>query len=65
MAIHKYSEVEAGNISLNLPSTQLVNVGSGKSYGIRKIINILQKISGVYSPIKNKGLYISNEIWNT
>ena len=27
-------EVEAGNISLNLPSTQFVNVGSGKSEGL-------------------------------
>ena len=27
-------EVEAGNISLNLPLTQFVNVGSGKSEGL-------------------------------
>ena len=52
--------------SISLKSKfEILNVGSGKSYGIRKIINILQKISGVYSPIKNKGLYKSNEIFST
>ena len=34
-------ELEAGNINSNLPSTQFVNVGSGKSEGLFgiKIIN--------------------------
>ena len=44
---------------------EILNIGSGKSHGIRKIINILQKISGLQTPIKNKGLNKSGEILST
>jgi nucleoside-diphosphate-sugar epimerase len=52
--------------SLSLKSRfDIINIGSGKSYNIKKIILTLQKICGVYYPIKNKGLKRPNEILST
>ena len=52
--------------SLSLKSKfEIINIGSGKSYGIKKIILTLQKICKVYYPIKNRGLKRPNEILST
>ena len=52
--------------SLSLKSKfEIINIGSGKSYGIKKIILTLQKICRVYYPIKNMGLKRPNEILST
>ncbi|MAV64820.1 MAG: cell surface protein SprA [Candidatus Marinimicrobia bacterium] len=44
-------EVQAGNISLNLPSTQFVNVGSGKSEGLFGI-----KMVNRFGPLEMQGI---------
>ena len=50
-------EVEAGNISLNLPSTQFVNVGSGKSEGLFGI-----KMVNRFGPLKLEGIVSRQEV---
>ena len=44
---------------------EIINIGSGKSYSIKKIILTLQKICEIYYPIKNRGLKRPNEILST
>ena len=50
-------EVEAGNISLNLPSTQFVNVGSGKSEGLFGI-----KMINRFGPLELQGIISRQEV---
>ena len=50
-------EVQAGNISLNLPSTQFVNVGSGKSEGLFGI-----KMVNQFGPLKVEGIASYQEV---
>ena len=50
-------EVEAGNISLNLPSTQFVNVGSGKSEGLFGI-----KMINRFGPLEVQGIISRQEV---
>ena len=50
-------EVQAGNISLNLPSTQFVNVGSGKSEGLFGI-----KMVNQFGPLKLEGIASYQEV---
>ena len=50
-------EVQAGNISLNLPSTQFVNVGSGKSEGLFGI-----KMVNQLGPLKLEGIASYQEV---
>tara|TARA_B100001123_G_C15093231_1_gene940514 strand:+ start:34 stop:891 length:858 start_codon:yes stop_codon:yes gene_type:complete len=44
---------------------EVLNIGSGESYDIRKIIKTLQKIIGIRTSIKNKGVFRPNEILAT
>jgi UDP-glucose 4-epimerase len=44
---------------------EILNIGSGKSYEIIKIISILQKINRSNLVVKNKGLIKLNEILST
>ena len=41
---------------------EIINIGSGKSYKISKIIDILQKIKRTDIVVKNQGIYRPNEI---
>ena len=44
---------------------EVLNIGSGESYDIRKIVKTLQKIIGIRTSIKNKGVFRPNEILAT
>ena len=44
---------------------EILNIGSGKSYEIKKVINILQKINKTHFRVKNKGINKLNEILTT
>ena len=41
---------------------EIINIGSGKSYKISEIIDILQKIKRTDIVVKNRGIYRPNEI---
>ena len=61
--IHVYDLVDAIEKSFNIKSKlEILNIGSGKSYEIKKIINILQKIYCSNLVVKNKGMVRQNEI---
>ena len=44
---------------------EILNIGSGKSYEIKKVINVLQKINKTHFRVKNKGINKLNEILTT
>tara|TARA_Y100001954_G_C15824939_1_gene611762 strand:- start:175 stop:6948 length:6774 start_codon:yes stop_codon:yes gene_type:complete len=50
-------EVQAGNINLNLPSTQFVNVGSGKSEGLFGV-----KMVNQFGPLEVQGILSRQQV---
>ena len=50
-------EIQAGNINLNLPSTQFVNVGSGKSEGLFGV-----KIVNTFGPLEVQGILSRQQV---